>query len=67
MSNERRMSMAYIIKIDNPNRIDGEEIITVKGSESLEKYTDSRILRIYNKAKEIYKLYEHSYCVVLKG
>lgn len=59
--------MAYLIKYDNPDRIDGEDIITIKGTKSLEKYTDSRIMAIHRKAKEIIKLYDHSLCVVLKG
>ncbi len=58
--------MAYIIKMANPRHIDGEEIITVKGQKSLEKYTDSRILNIYAEAIAVYKLYENSFCVILK-
>ena len=58
--------MSYIIKMSNPRRIDGEEIITIKGQKSLEKYTDSRILSIYAEAIAVYKLYENSVCVILK-
>ena len=59
--------MAYVIIMENPRHIDGEERIDIKGTVSLEKYTDSRILRIYRKAKRIYKLYADSRCVILKG
>lgn len=59
--------MSYMIIVDNPDHIDGEEIIYVKGTEALEKYTDSRILNIYGYAKGIYKLYKNSLCKVLKG
>lgn len=58
--------MSYIIKMPNPRHIDGEEIITIKGQKSLEKYTDSRILSIYAEAIAVYKLYENSVCVILK-
>ena len=59
--------MSYMILMDNPDHIDGEEVKYIKGTESLEKYTDSRILRIYAHAKGIYKLYANSICIILKG
>ena len=39
----------------------------IKGSPSLEKFTDSRILKIYAKAKRIYKLYSGNTVIILKG
>lgn len=39
----------------------------IRGSRSLEKFTDSRILRLYATAKIIYKLYENSKVEVLKN
>lgn len=45
----------------------GMEIRTdIKGTVSLEKYTDSRIIAIYGKAKAIYKVYADSSCVQIK-
>lgn len=38
----------------------------IKGTVSLEKYTDSRIMAIYGKAKAIYKVYADSSCVQIK-
>lgn len=39
----------------------------IKGTPSLEKYTDNRIIAIYgNKAKHVYKVYNDSRCVILK-
>lgn len=38
----------------------------VKGTPSLEKFTDDRILRLYPKAKHIYKVYPNSGCIILK-
>ena len=57
--------MAYVVITETDF---GMEIRTdIKGTPSLEKYTDSRIMKIYAKAKRIYKLYENSRCIVLKG
>lgn len=45
----------------------GTEIRTdIKGTVSLEKFTDSRIMRIFRKAKRIYKLYGDNTVVVLR-
>ena len=63
--NERGDSMSYVIKYENPDRIDGEEIVEVKGTASLEKFTDERIMNIHYKAKAIYKVYDDSTAIVL--
>ena len=57
--------MAYVIIRETET---GMEYRTdVRGAESLEKFTDARILKIYAKAKRIYKLYADNSCVILKG
>ena len=56
--------MAYVIVRETTWGYEYTE--TVKGTQSLEKYTDSRIVAIHGaKAKAIYKVYADSRCVQL--
>lgn len=57
--------MAYVIISETET---GMEVRTdIKGTPSLEKFTDSRILSIYRKAKRIYKVYGDNTAIILKG
>ena len=45
----------------------GKEYVSYKkGKQSLEKYTDSRIMSIYRETIAIYKLYDDHTCICLK-
>lgn len=57
--------MAYVIITETEWGHEMRE--DIKGVPSLEKFTDARILRIYAKAKRIYKIYDNHKCKVLKG
>lgn len=56
--------MAYVIITETNFGLEVRE--DIKGTVSLEKFTDSRILAIYKaKAKHIYKVYPDSRCEIL--
>ena len=57
--------MAYVIISETEWGMEVRQ--DIKGTPSLEKYTDSRILSIYRKAKRIYKLYSNNTVIILKG
>ena len=57
--------MAYVIIRETET---GMEIRTdIKGTPSLEKFTDSRILSIHADATYIFKVYEDNTAIILKG
>ena len=63
--NERGDFMAYVIISETETGMEVRH--DIKGTPSLEKFTDPRILRIYRKAKRIYKLYGNNTVIILKG
>lgn len=56
--------MVYVVIIETD--IDIEQRIDIKGTSSLEKFTDDRIKEIYKNALYIYKVYDNSRCIILK-
>ena len=64
--NERGDSMVYAI-ITKDKETGREEREDKKGTRSLEKYTDNRILSIHADAIYIFKVYEDNTAIILKG